>query len=136
MIAQNLEAQIIRVPTGCQDYYPAMYGGVSAVELGPAGIKRVGLDVPPDELNARFVLAYTGVPRNSGINNWEVTKAHIDGDKQVHKNFDRIAAIAHCYAAGPREAGLERGRPPAAGGVVESQEERTRNHHPSHRFAH
>jgi D-glycero-alpha-D-manno-heptose-7-phosphate kinase len=95
VIAQNLEARIIRVPTGCQDYYPAMYGGVSAIELGPAGIKRVGLDVPPDELNARFVLAYTGVPRNSGINNWEVTKAHVGGDKQVHKNFDRIAAIAH-----------------------------------------
>ena len=27
-IAQNVEAQIIRVPTGIQDYYPAMYGGV------------------------------------------------------------------------------------------------------------
>ena len=37
-IAQNIEAQIIRVPTGCQDYYPAMYGGVSAVELTEAGI--------------------------------------------------------------------------------------------------
>ena len=42
-----------------------------------------------------IVLAYTGKPRNSGINNWEVTKAHIDGDQQVFKNFDRIAAIAH-----------------------------------------
>jgi D-glycero-alpha-D-manno-heptose-7-phosphate kinase len=39
-------------------------------------------------------LAYTGLPRNSGINNWEVTKAHIDGDKNVHKNFDKIAQVA------------------------------------------
>src|SRR5204863_4788714 len=31
-IAQNIEAQIIRVPTGSQDYYPAMYGGVNAIE--------------------------------------------------------------------------------------------------------
>src|SRR5271165_2188882 len=44
-ISQNIEAQIIQVPTGCQDYYPAMYGGVSAVELGPAGIRRVALPV-------------------------------------------------------------------------------------------
>lgn len=94
-IAQNVEARLIRVPTGCQDYYGAMYGGVSAIELGPAGIRRVGLDVPADELNARVVLAYTEIPRNSGINNWEVTKAHVDGDKKVHKNFDEIAAIAH-----------------------------------------
>ena len=36
-IAQNVEAQVIRVPTGAQDYYPAMYGGVSAIELGPGG---------------------------------------------------------------------------------------------------
>ena len=94
-IAQNIEAQIIRVPTGCQDYYPAMYGGVSAIEMGPAGIRRVAIPVSADELNARVVLAYTGVPRNSGINNWEVTKAHINGDKTVHKNFARIAEIAN-----------------------------------------
>jgi D-glycero-alpha-D-manno-heptose-7-phosphate kinase len=41
------------------------------------------------------VLAYTGVPRNSGVNNWEVTKAHIDGDKAVHKNFEKISAISN-----------------------------------------
>jgi D-glycero-alpha-D-manno-heptose-7-phosphate kinase len=94
-IAQNIEAQIIRVPTGCQDYYPAMYGGISAIELSPAGIRRIEIPIPHAELNRRVVLAYTGEPRNSGINNWEVTKAHIDGDKAVHRNFDRIAAIAN-----------------------------------------
>lgn len=98
-ISQNLEAQIIRVPTGCQDYYPAMYGGISAIELTAAGVRRVGLDVPADELNSRFVLAYTGAPRNSGINNWEVMKAHINGDRTVHKNFERIAAIASAMRA-------------------------------------
>ena len=94
-ISQNIEARIIRVPTGCQDYYPAMYGGVSAIHLGPAGIERIALAVNPTELNRRIVLAYTGEPRNSGINNWEVTKAHIGGDKAVHKNFDHISAIAN-----------------------------------------
>jgi D-glycero-alpha-D-manno-heptose-7-phosphate kinase len=52
------------------------------------------LPVDADELDQRFVLAYTGAPRNSGINNWEVTKGHIDGDKSIHRNFDRIAGIA------------------------------------------
>ena len=94
-ICQNIEAQIIRVPTGAQDYYPAMYGGINAIELGPAGIRRVALPVNPEDLNRRIVLAYTGVPRNSGVNNWEVTKAHIDGHKHVHRNFDKIAAIAN-----------------------------------------
>ena len=93
-ISQNVEAQIIRVPTGAQDYYPAMYGGVSAIELGPGGIRRVEIPMDLDDFNERIVLAYTGVPRNSGINNWEVTKSYIDGNKQVHENFEQITAIA------------------------------------------
>src|SRR5215471_1379405 len=93
-ISQNIEAQIIRVPTGAQDYYPAMYGGASVIELGESGINRKALAVDLDDLNERIVLAYTGMPRNSGINNWEVMKSHIDGDRAVHRNFDHIAAIA------------------------------------------
>ncbi len=98
-IVQNVEAQIIQVPTGCQDYYPALYGGVTAIELGPEGPRRRPLQVDPDELSERFVLVYTGVPRTSGINNWEVTKAHINGDRRVHRNFEEIAAIARAMLA-------------------------------------
>jgi D-glycero-alpha-D-manno-heptose-7-phosphate kinase len=93
-IAQNVEAQVIRVPAGVQDYYPALYGGVSAIELGPGGVRRVGIPVDLDDFNRRIVLAYTGAPRNSGINNWEVTKAYINGDRKVQRNFGHIAAIA------------------------------------------
>jgi D-glycero-alpha-D-manno-heptose-7-phosphate kinase len=103
-ISQNIEAQIIRVPTGAQDYYPAMYGGVSAIELTPAGIARKALPVDLRDLNDRIVLAYTGEPRNSGINNWEVTKAHIDGDSKVRRNFERIAAIAHAMRSALEKA--------------------------------
>ena len=99
VIAQNVEAQIIHVPTGCQDYYPALYGGVSAIHLDADGIHREVVPVSPDEIESRFVLAYTGVPRQSGINNWEVFKAHINGDKRVFRNFDKIAEIARTMHA-------------------------------------
>src|SRR5437588_6875846 len=94
VIAQNVEAQIIQVPTGCQDYYPALYGGVSAIRLDADGIHREAVPIIPEEIESRFVLAYTGLPRKSGINNWEVFKSHIDGDKRVFRNFERIAEIA------------------------------------------
>ncbi len=94
VIAQNVEAQIIGVPTGCQDYYPALYGGVSAIYLDADGIHRETVPVPPEEIESRFVLAYTGAPRQSGINNWEVFKAHINGDKRVFRNFEQIVSIA------------------------------------------
>ena len=102
-IAMNVEAQAIDVPTGVQDYRPAFYGGISAVELGVDGIRRVPLDVPTGELQQRLVLAYTNASRNSGINNWDVTKRHIDGDRNVQERFARIRDIA----AGMRNA-LER----------------------------
>ena len=94
VIAQNAEAQVIRVPTGCQDYYPALHGGVSAIHLAIDGIHHEPIAVPADELDRRFVLAYTGAPRQSGINNWKVFQAHIAGDRRILRNFDRIAEIA------------------------------------------
>src|SRR5258707_2796897 len=94
VIAQNVEAQLIRVPTGCQDYYPALYGGVSAIHLDPDGIHHAAVRVAAEELDRRFVLVYTGAPRKSGINNWEVFKAHINGDKRIFHNFERIGEIA------------------------------------------
>src|SRR2546428_10600909 len=94
VIAQNVEAQIIQVPTGCQDYYPALYGGVSAIRLDADGIHREAVPIVPEEIESRFVLAYTGMPRKSVINNWEVFKSHINGDKRVFRHFDQIATIA------------------------------------------
>jgi D-glycero-alpha-D-manno-heptose-7-phosphate kinase len=99
VIAQNVEAQLIRVPTGCQDYYPAMYGGANAIHLGEDGIRCEPIAIPPDELNKRFVLFYTGAPRQSGINNWEVFKQHINGDKHVIRNFAEISRIAQAMHA-------------------------------------
>jgi D-glycero-alpha-D-manno-heptose-7-phosphate kinase len=94
VIAQNVEAQLIRVPTGCQDYYPALYGGVSAIHLEVTGIRREEIPVSLAEMNDRFVLFYTGAPRQSGINNWEVFKQHINGDRRVLRNFAEISTIA------------------------------------------
>lgn len=98
--AKNVEAQVIRVPTGLQDYRPALYGGVAAVELGPFGVTRVALPVDAAELGARLALCYTGAPRQSGINNWEITKRRIDGDAAVTAAFDAIVdATARMRAA-------------------------------------
>ena len=93
-VAMNVECQTIRVPTGVQDYRPALYGGIAAVELGVDGIRRVPLNVEPIELEQRIVLAYTGAPRNSGTNNWEITKRHLDGDPQIFECFERIRDTA------------------------------------------
>ena len=89
-IARNIETQVIRVPAGCQDYFPAMYGGVRSVNPGFLGIDTETLPVKPKELTRHIVLCYTGKPRNSGINNWEITKKALDGDKKVIRHLGTI----------------------------------------------
>jgi D-glycero-alpha-D-manno-heptose-7-phosphate kinase len=93
-ISRDAEGIVIKVPTGTQDHYPPAFGGAAAIELPPGGERRVELRLDIRELEKRLVLCYTGKPRQSGINNWEVFKAHIDGKKQVRGNLERIAEVA------------------------------------------
>ena len=93
-IAKNVECHAIRVPAGVQDFRPALYGGIAAIELGVTGIDRVALRVDPHELQRRIVLAYTGAPRYSGTNNWDIMKRHIDGDPHIFDCFERIRDTA------------------------------------------
>ena len=89
-IAANVECQVIRVPTGYQDYYSAQYGSAACIHFGPAGMHREALEIDVATLERRIVVCYTGEPRNSGTNNWEITKRHIDGDKELFEIFDGI----------------------------------------------
>ena len=89
-IAANVECQVIKVPTGFQDYYSAQYGSVACIHFRPDGMHREALNIDTKTLEERIAVCYTGEPRNSGINNWELTKRHIDGDKELFRLFDGI----------------------------------------------
>jgi D-glycero-alpha-D-manno-heptose-7-phosphate kinase len=93
-ISRDAEAIVINVPTGTQDHYPPAFGGAAAIELPPGGERRVELRLDLNELEDRLVLCYTGKPRQSGINNWEVFKAHIDGKAKVVDNLEHISEVA------------------------------------------
>lgn len=93
-IAANVETTVIRVPAGIQDYYPAQYGSASCIHLRMDGVEREELAVDLDEIDRRFLICYTGQPRLSGINNWEVFKRHIDGDRELFEIFERIRDAA------------------------------------------
>lgn len=93
-VSRDAEAMVIRVPTGTQDHYPPAFGGAAAIRLLPGGEQREELRVDLDELERRLVLCYTGKPRQSGINNWEVFKAHVNGSHRVQRNLQRIAELA------------------------------------------
>ena len=92
--AMNIETQVISVPTGWQDYFPPLYGGVRSVRPGFDGVGSVALPVSLQKLSESMVLCYTGNPRRSGINNWEVMKKALDKDRAVTEKLKKIARIA------------------------------------------
>ncbi len=115
-ISRDVEAIVIRVPTGTQDHYPPAFGGASAICLEVGGERRETLRVSLGELERRLVLCYTGKPRQSGINNWQVFQAHVNGDKMVRRNLDQIAGVARAM-----RAALERGKWKEAGRLMREE---------------
>jgi D-glycero-alpha-D-manno-heptose-7-phosphate kinase len=89
-VTMNVETQVIRVPAGFQDYYPALHGGVNSVRLEIDGVRAEPIAVDVEDLERRLVLAYTGMPHFSGTNNWEIFKAHIDGSSELFDRFEHI----------------------------------------------
>src|SRR5215212_923495 len=89
-IAANIETTVIRVPAGFQDYYSALYGGTSCIHFRADGIEREPLQIDVETLERRIAICYTGEPRLSGTNNWEITKNHIDGDPELFQLFEGI----------------------------------------------
>jgi D-glycero-alpha-D-manno-heptose-7-phosphate kinase len=110
-ISRDAEAIVIKVPTGTQDHYPPAFGGAAAIELPPGGERRVELHVNLDELERRIVVCYTGKPRQSGINNWEIFQAQINGNARISRNLERISQVAqHMRVAIEKSAWKEAGR--------------------------
>ncbi|MGB9177967.1 MAG: hypothetical protein WCB68_01875, partial [Pyrinomonadaceae bacterium] len=89
-IAANVETTVIRVPAGFQDYYPALHGSTACLHFRPDGIVREALEIDEKTLQERIVVCYTGEPRLSGTNNWDIMKRHIDGDSTLFELFDTI----------------------------------------------
>jgi D-glycero-alpha-D-manno-heptose-7-phosphate kinase len=93
-LAANVETTVIRVPAGFQDYYGAFYGGANVIHFNTDGIRREALDADPSEFERRIIVVYTGEPRLSGTNNWEIFKTHIDGDRTLFDIFEGIRDTA------------------------------------------
>jgi D-glycero-alpha-D-manno-heptose-7-phosphate kinase len=89
-LAANIETTVIKVPAGFQDYYSAQYGSAACIHFRPDGIQREKLNIDLDILERRIAVCYTGEPRNSGTNNWDITKRHIDGDPELFDIFEGI----------------------------------------------
>ncbi|MBF0274073.1 MAG: hypothetical protein HQK84_02460 [Nitrospinae bacterium] len=93
-VSKNLESQVLGIPTGTQDYYPPLYGGVQIIHYLPEGIKREEVTIDTNKLLNRLVLVYSHKPKFHGINNWDVYKSCIDGNKMLMNKMKNLSEIS------------------------------------------
>jgi D-glycero-alpha-D-manno-heptose-7-phosphate kinase len=100
--AADLEAQIIQIPTGKQDYYAAYYGGVNAIHWGIRQNEVRRLLVSEDTvgtLERRLILTFTGISHFSGATNWDMLRNYIEKTGSTRANMRIINETAHEMAA-------------------------------------
>jgi D-glycero-alpha-D-manno-heptose-7-phosphate kinase len=98
-LGANIEAQVIGIPTGKQDYFPPLFGGVCSIWFDVDGhrLERLGESSDlVDRLNERLILTFTNLNRFSGLTNWAVLKRYIEkqGDTVVHMRRIKEVALA------------------------------------------
>lgn len=96
-IGANLEAQVINIPTGKQDYYAALFGGINAIYFNVDGIKLEPLVINNEQQGLwkeHLILSYTEISHFSGTHNWDMFKKYIDGDKKTKKSMKIIKETA------------------------------------------
>lgn len=88
------EVILHRGVAGYQDYYPALYGGILAIhpDILNHRIEQCYTDDLALFLSQNITLVYSGLSRNSGINNWEVFKTFFDNPKE--QGLIQIAQVA------------------------------------------
>ncbi len=92
-----IEAKVLHCgPTGYQDYYPALYGGVLALLPVPGGVEveQYFSEDLKRYLESHLILVYSGESRLSGINNWEVFKGFFDNDPHIKTGLSNIAKVS------------------------------------------
>lgn len=99
-LSANLEAQVLSKMTGTQDYFPAIQPGLNALHYTPRGPRIETLPTSKDFWDKHLSLVYTGQPHHSGLNNWQVIKAALNGEAGTLKALRDIRDVSwDVYAA-------------------------------------
>jgi len=113
--ASDIEAKLIHAPTGIQDYWGALRGGLNIIEF-PAGRVTIETHDPGGNsgpaqvgrcLEDELILCYSGKSRQSAINNWEIFKRVFDGDQELLKKLAAIGALARKCADAVRSGNYD-----------------------------
>jgi D-glycero-alpha-D-manno-heptose-7-phosphate kinase len=94
LLARDLEARVLTVPTGLQDHWAAVHGGVLAIHHEPGGERIERLQIEPEWIGERLTIFDTGISHHSGMVNWQVIRRRLDQDGETTEALESIADAA------------------------------------------
>ena len=108
LFCRDIEAAQIRIPTGVQDFWPALLGGALSIEYPPGGesVEKIGVDL--ETLGDWMVLAYSGISRLSAGTNWSLIKRFLDGEATAREGLEKISETAVEMRAALRSSSIEK----------------------------
>lgn len=119
-LGRDLEARMMGLPTGVQDHWAALLGGLLEISYRPGGesVRRLRLGSEGDEgsLGASLLVAYTGQSHFSAGQNWRIVRRRLDGEGEVAGLLQGIAD-----AAAELAAAVEAGDLAAAGAQMDRE---------------
>lgn len=102
-LARDIEAQLIEVPTGTQDYWGALGGGLNVIEYGVGnnlGTAATSVELGPqiaDLCRSQLQIYFTGEAHFSGAPNWSMLRAYVENHEAglIRRNFRSIVSATH-----------------------------------------
>ena len=91
---RDVETRVLGKPAGTQDYYPPLSGGIHTLEFHPGAVAIRRRDVDPGVWLRHLTLFDTRAVHSSGMNNWEIFRARLEGDHDVAARLEEVRAAA------------------------------------------
>ncbi len=95
---RDVETRVLGKPAGTQDYYPPLAGGIHALRFEPGRVAVERHDVDAGAWISHLTLFDTGAAHSSGMNNWEIFRARLEGDHLVAARLEEVREAARDMA--------------------------------------
>lgn len=94
-LCQDVESTIIEAPTGCQDYWAAVRGGLNFITYPPGAVKvETEISESLESLNDHLLVVYSGQSRASALNNWSVYQSFFAKEENTVSSLCEIGSLA------------------------------------------
>ncbi len=101
---RDVETRILGKPAGVQDYYPPLRGGAHAITFLPGQTTARRLPIDAVRWDRHLTLFDSGAAHSSGMNNWEILRRRLEGDRSVAERLEGVREAAASMAAALAES--------------------------------